>query len=171
MDGDGGVGVVGLLAEFRYLLRRFLQFSEEAAVAAGLTPQHHQLLLQVAGAPAGAVTTVGYLAERLVLRHNSVVELVKRCEEAGLVRREGHAGDRRQVVLGLSEQGRAVLERLSAAHAREVHELGPQLLEVLRQMVVADGGVGSGVPEAGALETGEDGAVLRAGTTRARGVK
>ncbi len=141
--GEVGVEVVGLLAEFRYLLRRFLQFSEEAAGEAGVTPQHHQLLLQVAGAPDGAVTTVGYLAERLVLRHNSVVELAKRCEEAGLVRREGHAGDRRQVVLRLSERGQAVLERLSAAHAREVHELGPQLLEVLGQLVAADRAAGA----------------------------
>ena len=127
-----------MLAEFRYLLRRFLQFSEDAAVSAGLTPQHHQMLLQVAGAPEGTLTTVSYLAERLVLRHHSVVELAKRCEEAGLVRREQNPGNRRQVVLEVSERGRAVLERLAAAHAREVHELGPQLLAVLGQLMASD---------------------------------
>ena len=39
------------LAELRYRIRRFLHFSEQAARAAGLEPQHHQLLLAVKGLP------------------------------------------------------------------------------------------------------------------------
>src|SRR5260370_7765435 len=75
------------LAEFRYELRRFLQFSENCAAEAGLHPQQHQLLLQLAGAPDEVETTVSYAAERLGLRHHTVVELSKRCEEAGLIHR------------------------------------------------------------------------------------
>lgn len=147
VEGPGtaqGSSATELLAEFRYLLRRFLQFSEEAAVEAGLTPQHHQLLLQLAGAPGGTLTTVSYLADRLVLRHHSAVELAKRCEEAGLVRREQNPHNRRQVVLTLSERGSAVLERLSAAHAQEVNELGPQLVEVLGRLMTTDRGAAPG---------------------------
>ena len=75
------------LAEFRHRLRLFLQFSENAAQKLGLQPQQHQLLLQIAGAPDGTATTVGYVAERLGLRHNTAVELSNRCEEAGLIKR------------------------------------------------------------------------------------
>jgi DNA-binding MarR family transcriptional regulator len=120
------------LAEFRYTLRRFMHFSEEAAVAAGLTPQQHQLLLQIAGAPSGALTTVGYLAERLSLRHHSVVELGDRCEEAGLLVRRRDTDDRRMVVLELTAAGARILGDLSADHTRELKELGPQLVRTLR---------------------------------------
>src|SRR5262245_38534659 len=72
------------LAEFRYLVRRFLAFSEAAARAAGLRPQQHQLLLAVKGLPAGMKPTIRVLAERLQLRHHSTVELADRMEEQGL---------------------------------------------------------------------------------------
>ena len=39
------------LSEFRYQLRLFLRFSEDAARAAGLEPQQHQLMLAAKGAP------------------------------------------------------------------------------------------------------------------------
>ncbi|HEV2446454.1 MAG TPA: helix-turn-helix domain-containing protein, partial [Candidatus Sulfopaludibacter sp.] len=71
------------LAEFRYELRCFLHFSECAALEAGLHPQQHQLLLQVAGAPESAAVTIAYAAERLGLKHNSTVELVDRSEREG----------------------------------------------------------------------------------------
>jgi DNA-binding MarR family transcriptional regulator len=116
------------LAEFRCTLRQFLHFSEEAATRAGLTPQQHQLLLQIAGAPKGVVTSIGYLAERLALRHNSVVELGSRCEEAGLVERGSDPGNRRHVVLRLTAEGNRILRGLSEAHGRELHDLGPKLV-------------------------------------------
>src|ERR1700753_2255557 len=112
------------LAEFRYELRQFLQFSEGRAAEAGLHPQQHQLLLQLAGAPPKAETTVSYAAERLGLRHHTVVELSKRCEEAGLVHRHQDLNDRRRIQLQVTAKGHRVLEILSAAHARELYELG-----------------------------------------------
>jgi DNA-binding MarR family transcriptional regulator len=124
------------LAEFRYTLRKFLYFSEQAAKQAGLTAQQHQFLLQIAGAPAGAVTAVRYLAERLVLRHHSVVELGDRCEQAGLIVRKRDQENRRQVVLELTAAGKQILTELSADHARELNELGPLLIRALKKSIV-----------------------------------
>jgi DNA-binding MarR family transcriptional regulator len=74
------------LSEFRYLIRRFLEFSEAAAARAGLTPRQHQALLAIKGAQ-DSPATIGYLAERLRIRHHSAVELVDRLAEAGLIER------------------------------------------------------------------------------------
>jgi len=112
----------------------FLHFSEEAALRVGLTPQQHQLMLQIAGAPEGVVTAIGYLAERLALRHNSAVELSKRCEEAGLIVRKADPENRRHVVLSLTAAGNRMLAKLSADHARELNELRPQLIQSLKAL-------------------------------------
>ena len=120
-----------LLAQFRSEIRRFLQFSEQAAVSAGLKPQQHQLLLQIAGAPGDAVVTVGYIANAMGLRHHTTVELSKRCESAGLVRRVQSLDDRRCVTLELTNQGNRALRRLSEVHAQQLRELAPELIRAL----------------------------------------
>ena len=127
------------LAEFRYELRRFVQFSEGCAAEAGLHPQQHQLLLQLAGAPDGAETTVSYAAERLGLRHHTVVELSKRCEEAGLINRNQDMNDRRCIQLQVTAKGHRLLRILSEAHARELYELAPGLIGTLSLICGADG--------------------------------
>jgi DNA-binding MarR family transcriptional regulator len=119
------------LAEFRYALRQFLHFSEQRSTDAGLHPQQHQLLLHLAGAPDGVETTISYAAERLGLRHHSVVELSKRCEEAGLIRRKHDTPDRRYVVLHVTAKGQRVLRALSKDHERELSELVPRLIRAL----------------------------------------
>src|SRR5260370_38092305 len=119
------------LAEFRYELRRFLQFSENCAAEAGLHPQQHQLLLQLGGAPDEVETTVSYAAERLGLRHHTVVELSKRCEEAGLIHRNQDLNDRRRIQLQVTAKGHRVLRVLSEDHERELYELGPRLIRAL----------------------------------------
>ncbi len=119
------------LAEFRYELRRFLHFSENAALEAGLHPQQHQLLLQAAGAAEGEQVTIAYAAARLGLRHNSTVELVDRSEREGLLERTVDPEDRRRAVLRVTRKGRRVLDRLSGDHARELKERAPQLLAAL----------------------------------------
>jgi DNA-binding MarR family transcriptional regulator len=126
-----------VLAEFRHQLRLFLHFSEAAAAKFDLQPQQHQLLLQIAGRPDGAAATVGYAAERLGLRHNSVVELSMRCEEAGLIRRTQDGNDRRCVLLELTPKGLRTLEALSLDHARELNELAPQLIRTLTAIKAA----------------------------------
>ncbi len=126
------------LAEFRYELRQFLQFSEGCAAEAGLHTQQHQLLLQLAGAPEGVETTVSYAAERLGLRHHTVVELSKRCEEAGLVNRNQDLNDRRRIQLQVTAKGHRVLRILSDAHARELNELAPGLIRALSLICGSD---------------------------------
>jgi DNA-binding MarR family transcriptional regulator len=123
------------LAEFRYRLRRFLQFSEQAAVSTGLQPQQHQLLLQIAGAPEHALPTIAYAAERLGLRHNSVVELANRCVEEGLLERTSDAADARRVLLRVTSRGSRVLHKLAAHHRSELEEMGPTLIEALTAIV------------------------------------
>src|SRR5580700_7929973 len=120
------------LAEFRYQLRRFLLFSESAALDAGLQPQQHQLLLQVAGAPEPAAVTIAYAAERLGLKHNSTVELVDRSEREGLLERMADVDDKRRAILRVTRKGRLVLGRLAEDHAKELNELAPRLASALK---------------------------------------
>src|SRR5688572_26743677 len=108
------------LAAFRYALRRFLRFSEEAAQEAGLTPQQHQALLAIKGFPGRDRVTISELAERLQIRHHSAVGLVSRLVAQGLVTREQDSADRRQVYVALTESGTEMLERLTAAHREEL---------------------------------------------------
>jgi DNA-binding MarR family transcriptional regulator len=126
--------LVERLAEFRYRLRTFLQFSEQAAHTAGLQPQQHQLLLQIAGAPADTVPTIAYAAERLGLRHNSVVELANRSVEEGLLERTSDETDARRVLLRVTAKGARLLHKLAAHHRSELEVMGPALIEALTRI-------------------------------------
>jgi DNA-binding MarR family transcriptional regulator len=126
--------LLNTLAQFRYELRRFLHFSECAALEAGLQPQQHQLLLQVAGAPEPSTVTIAYAAERLELKHNSAVELVDRSEREGLLERVIDAGDKRRVLLRITRKGRQILGRLADDHTRELNELAPRLMDALERV-------------------------------------
>lgn len=130
-DADTPDHLIGQLAEFRYRLRHFLLFSEQAAISAGLQPQQHQLLLQIAGAPAGTLPTIAYAAERLGLRHNSVVELTNRSEEQGLLERTSDEADARRVLLRVTARGHRMLHKLARHHHDELETMGPALIEAL----------------------------------------
>jgi len=119
------------LAEFRYLLRRFVVFSERAAERAGLTPQQHQALLAVKGHPADIPVTVGELATRLAIRHHSAVGLVDRLAAKALVRRRSAEADRRRILVELTPKAEALLARLSMAHRNELERLAPLLRALL----------------------------------------
>lgn len=112
------------LSEFRYQLRRFLRFSENAAKAEGISPLQYQLLLHIRGFPGRDWATVGELAEHLQIQHNGTVALLTRCEEIGLIRRKKSAADRREVEVHLSTAGKKRLERLAALHEAELRSLG-----------------------------------------------
>lgn len=122
------------LAEFRYALRCFLHFSENAAETVGLTLQQHQALLFIIGYPGREQITVGELAERLQIRHHSAVGLVDRLEEQGLVERIPNEDDRRQVFITLTDKGIRVLESLAGIHREELRHMGPQLCTMLEQI-------------------------------------
>ena len=123
------------LAAFRYALRRFLHFSEEAATRAGLTPQQHQALLAIKGFPGREQVTVGELAEKLQIRHHSAVGLVNRLAREELVQREAAPGDLRKVNVSLTDSGMRVLEELSASHAEELRQVGPNVLAALQKLI------------------------------------
>lgn len=111
--------IVPYLAHFRYQLRKFLRFSEQAARKCGVTPLQHQLLLSIAG-NADRKVTISQLAELLQERHNSVVDLVKRAVIRGLVRKVRDTHDRRYVFVSLTPRGETVLARLARLHKQEV---------------------------------------------------
>ncbi|MEI9985355.1 MAG: MarR family transcriptional regulator [Aliidongia sp.] len=119
------------LAEFRYLLRRFLDFSERAAEQAGLTAQQHQALLAIKGFAGRDYATTGELAERLCIRHHSAVGLIDRLVSKALVTRRSGAEDRRQVLVELTPAAETLLAGLSAAHRDELERLAPLLQTLL----------------------------------------
>jgi DNA-binding MarR family transcriptional regulator len=132
--GKSGVDHVAL-SDFRYEIRRFLNFSEQAAHEAGIGPHQHQALLALAGLRAGQKATVGLLAERLQVRHHSAVELVNRLEKKRLIRRSRNRADRREVLLGLTDRGERILRGLTIAHRAELRSAGPKLLRALRAVI------------------------------------
>lgn len=118
------------LAWFRYNLRKFLRFSEKAARQCGVTPQQHQLMLGIAGYTGRGSATVSELAEFLQERHNSVVGLVERAAQRGLVNKEHDTSDRRFVLVSLTLLGEEILARLTELHKEEVQAAQQALLKV-----------------------------------------
>lgn len=123
-----------VLAEFRYLLTRFLAFSADAAHKAGLAPRQHQALLAIKGYPGGADVTVGNLAERLGIRHHSAVELADRLVESGYLVRHTDSEDRRRAILSLTSEGERALLTLSAAHREELQRITPLITHLLSHL-------------------------------------
>ena len=123
------------LSRFRYRIRRFLHFSEEAARVEGLEPQQHQLLLAIEGSEEPDGPTVGHLAEQLFIRHHSAVGLLDRLEERALIERVRSEEDRRQVRVRMTAEGAHKLHRLAWLHREELRRIGPELVEALRTVV------------------------------------
>ena len=129
---------------FRTSLRRFQRWSEDEARAAGLTHVQHQLLVAIKGHPGAASPTIGDLANYLLLRPHSAVELVDRAEAAGLVRRVPDAADARVVRVELTNRGDQLVTRLTQKHLAELHKLAA----VLGQLTERPNGAGP-MPGAG----------------------
>jgi len=127
------------LAEFRYAIRRFLAFSKAAAAEAGLTSQQHQALLTIKGVAGDAGLSIGALAERLLVKQHTAVELVDRLERAELVRRGADPADGRRVLVSLTEEGEQRLRALSSAHLDELRSIGPALSAILAGLRDEDG--------------------------------
>jgi DNA-binding MarR family transcriptional regulator len=123
------------LAEFRYQMRRFLRISEDESRKAGIEPQQYLVLIATKGMPQGMAATLTNLAERLQLKHNSVVELVDRCVERGLVLRATEQDDRRTVVVQLTPEGEATLEKLAIMFHKQLRQLAPELVEALHAVL------------------------------------
>jgi DNA-binding MarR family transcriptional regulator len=125
-----GVGDFEALLAFRTALRRFNRWSETQAKKVGLTHAQHQLLLAIKGHP-GERPTIGEIADYLLLRHHSTVELVNRVQDAGYVDRHRDEKDGRVVRVVLTEKGDAALAKLTALHIAELEQLAPLLEHVI----------------------------------------
>jgi DNA-binding MarR family transcriptional regulator len=142
------------LAELRYQIRRFLHFSEQAALQVRMEPRQHQFLLALKGLPESVRPSVGALAERLQIRPHSAVELANRLAKRGLLLRHRDAGehnnksantntktktktkkDRREVLLTVTEKGERVLRELSLHHRAELRTAGPALIAALQAVL------------------------------------
>lgn len=124
------------LAEFRFQLRKFLHFSSLAADAAGIRAQQYQLLQCVWGMPEELDPTIANVAARMLLKHNSAVELVDRTIEQGLLRRCPDPTDHRRILLRMTPLGEKLLGGLAAWHLRELEEAGPELIRALRRVLL-----------------------------------
>ncbi len=123
------------LAELRHQIRRFLVFSERQARAAGIEPQQHQLLLALKGLPPGLEHSIGVIAERLQLKHHTVVGLTDRLCAAGFVVRSRSEDDARSILLHITPKGDRLLRGLSLAHSTELKTAGPALLAALESLL------------------------------------
>ncbi|HYL92485.1 MAG TPA: MarR family transcriptional regulator [Alphaproteobacteria bacterium] len=124
------------LAEFRYQLRKFLRHMEERVRDIGVNPQQYQLMLAIKGLPLNMTPTISVLADRMQLNHNSMVELVDRCEERDLISRVRSSADRRQVTLSITQNGEALLDRLVSASRQELRSIGPILVESILRLIL-----------------------------------
>ena len=122
------------LASFRFALRKFLRFSENAANEAGITAQQHQALLAIKGCPEHDYLTVGELADRLQIAHHSAVGLVDRLAAEKLTVRKPSPTDRRQACIHLTPKGEKILESLSEVHREQLRRIGPELGQLLQRL-------------------------------------
>ena len=127
------------LAEFRYQLRRFLHASQAAAERMGLHNQQYQMLQCVGAMPETMAPTIANVAKRMLLKHNSTVELVDRAIAQGLLRRSGDETDHRRILLRVTEQGKHKLAALAEFHTRELEQSGPDLVRALDHILHASG--------------------------------
>ena len=139
------------LAEFRFQIRRFLHFSEEAVKPAGLERGQYQLMLAIKGMPSGVRPRISDLANRMQIRHHSAVELVNRLERRGFVHRVRTQEDRREVLLALTPKGEKVLSELALHHHEQLRIAGPELVTALRR-AMQEGSDGAPIPGSSAAK-------------------
>jgi DNA-binding MarR family transcriptional regulator len=135
MTGDISTAEYRALAQLRYLIRHFVSEGDSVARAVGLEPQQYLLLLSVRGLPDGEEATIRALAERLALKHHSVVELIDRLEAHGYVRRTRGREDRRRVLVSLLPRGERMLEQVARHRISELRATGHELVRTIDQLL------------------------------------
>ncbi|MGD0466970.1 MAG: MarR family transcriptional regulator [Terriglobales bacterium] len=93
------------------------------------------------------------LAERLQIRHHSMVELVNRLSAGGYVRRHRGGEDAREVLLSLTPKGEKVLKELSLHHRSELRMRGPALIAALTNVTHKSG---KGLPARASSRVGQE---------------
>jgi DNA-binding MarR family transcriptional regulator len=125
------------LAELRYRIRLFLREGDAKARAVGLEPQQYVLLLALRGLPGDVEATIVKLAERMMLKHHSVVELVDRLAAHGYVRRMRSREDRRKVLVSLLPRGVKLVEEVARQRISELRASGAQLVAAIAALLKA----------------------------------
>ena len=131
-DGRGGPVDYETLARFRYELRKFLAFSEVEANRSGLTAQQYQALMAIRGFSIHEPVSVGDLADYMLIRHHTAVELVGRMVKLKIISRSTDPFDGRRVLLQLTPEGERRLRRLYKVHVQELRTMGPTLTRMLK---------------------------------------
>jgi DNA-binding MarR family transcriptional regulator len=119
------------LGEFRWSMRQFLQFSEKGAREQGISSQQHQALLAIRSHSGSEALTVGGLAEQLLIKNHSALELVSRMVENGLVERSVSGEDRRRVLVKMLPKGAKILETISLRNLRQLSETAEIIAGIL----------------------------------------
>jgi DNA-binding MarR family transcriptional regulator len=127
------------LAELRHCIRLFVREGDAKARAAGLEPQQYLILLAIRGLPGSAEATIRVLADRLALKHHSVVELVDRLEQRGLVKRARSRDDRRRVLVSLLTRGDKLLEEVARHRIGELRSSGAAFVKAIEALLEKDG--------------------------------
>ena len=123
------------LAEFRYLLRKFLRFSKDFLIAtAGLNPEQYEALLAIRAFAAPVGLTISQLSERLQVKHHSAVNIVDRLVGRKLVTREAGKTDRRRRHVQLTAKAEKLIEELAAVHRKEIRGRSPEMIKVLERL-------------------------------------
>jgi len=123
------------LAELRHRIRLFVREGDAKARAAGLEPQQYLILLAIRGLPEDREATIRALADRLALKHHSVVELVDRLEQRGLVRRSRSRDDRRRVLVSLLPRGEKLLEEVARHRIDELRSSGAAFVAAIEALL------------------------------------
>jgi DNA-binding MarR family transcriptional regulator len=123
------------LAEFRYLLRKFLRFSKDfLRTTADVNAEQYEALLAIKAFAAPEGLTISQLSERLQVKHHSAVNIVDRLAERKLVtRREGDA-DRRHRYVELTAKGEALIDQLASVHRKEIRGRSAEMIKALERL-------------------------------------
>src|SRR2546423_14204599 len=123
------------LAEFRYLLRKFLRFSKDFLRANGnVNAEQYEALLAIKAFASPEGLTISQLSERLQIKHHSAVNIVDRLVERKLIRRQAGEEDRRERHLELTEKGQRLIEELARVHYDELSERSAEMIACLKRL-------------------------------------
>jgi DNA-binding MarR family transcriptional regulator len=123
------------LAEFRYLLRKFLRFSKDhLRITAGLNPEQYEALLAIKSFDAPLGLTISQLSERLQIKHHSAVNLVDRLAARKLVTRAAGETDRRQRHIQLTSEGEKLIDELAIVHRNEMRLRSADMIKALERL-------------------------------------
>lgn len=131
--GQGTAAVdVQTLARCFSICNAFSAANREVLGEFGVTAQQCACLVETHCAEAQGPLTVGELAERLRVRHNTAVGAITQLCEQGLLLRVRDSQDGRKVRVKLTKKGQQTLEQLARAYWQALREIEPELFAQVR---------------------------------------